>query len=782
MRLRRLGAFIAALVILTMPLAAQERTGGLAGVVTDTSKAPVPGATVTVTNKQTGAQRTGVSAGDGSFRFPDLAPGRYDVSIELQGFQKVTGDDLIILLGKTLDFNAELKPGAITETVNVTAESSKQIDLKSVTLQHNVTEEELDRIPKARTFQGIALVAPGVNAGDIEAGFTVHGASGAENAFLVDGVPTGSLVDGRTRENTVFEYLQEVQVKTSGINAEYGGALGGVISAVTKSGGNRHSGEAHYYYIGNGLSAGPVERIQLSPVDNQTVFHVQDDKQTDNRNEFGGSIGGPIVANRLFYFGSVSPRLVRRTNNYLFSNGTVPGSLNQDQTLWQAFGKVTYSSNRVTGSGSILLTPTNSTGSLGAYNGTGTNFRTSSSASNDPFKTQGFQQRQYNATGDANVFLTPSSFIAVRGGFFSDNYKDIGISQVTSYTYQATSVGAPNIPASLQGPIGTTNTPRTIINNFDDTKRSFVNVDYNHVFTKAGSHQLKGGLGYQHSTNNVDVSYPGGYVYLYWNQSFSSPFLGRQTGAYGYYRVDDFGTRGQVGGDITSLYAQDTWSVTPRLVLNLGLRTEYEVVPSFRPDIKADAFRFPFSQKMAPRLGAAYDIKGDGRMKVSGSWGRYFDWTKYSIARGSYGGDLWHIYYRSLDTLDISTLNTSNMPGRDIWGSSTGFRDLRGTNFQNTDPNVRPMYQDSTNIGFESQLNPTTVLSVNYVHNILTRTIEDFSALINGDNIYEIGNPGEGIATIYPASYPATANFPMPKPERKYDAVEVSLSRRFSKN
>ena len=105
-------------------------------------------------------------------------------------------------------------------------------------------------------------------------------------------------------QNTVFEYLQEVQVKTSGINAEYGGALGGVISAVTKSGGNRISGEAHYYYSGNAMSAGPVQRIQLSPVDNQTVFHLQDDKQKSNSNELGGSIGGPIVQDRLFFFAS----------------------------------------------------------------------------------------------------------------------------------------------------------------------------------------------------------------------------------------------------------------------------------------------------------------------------------------------------------------------------------------------------------------------------------------------------------------------------------------------
>ena len=105
-------------------------------------------------------------------------------------------------------------------------------------------------MPKGRSFQSIALTAPSVNSGEIEGGFQVNGASGAENAFTVDGVVTNSLIDGRSRQNTVFEYLQEVQVKTTGIAAEYGGALGGVISAVTKSGGNTFRGEAHYYYEG----------------------------------------------------------------------------------------------------------------------------------------------------------------------------------------------------------------------------------------------------------------------------------------------------------------------------------------------------------------------------------------------------------------------------------------------------------------------------------------------------------------------------------------------------
>ena len=320
-------------VVATNAATAQERFGGLSGVLTDASQAPVPGATVTATNKQTGATRTAVSGADGTYRIPDLEPGRYTVTVELPGFQKVQADDVLILLGRTADFPATLKVGGVSEVVTVSGDSEKQIDLRSTTVAHNVTAEEFDRMPKARSFQGIALTSPGVNQGDVEGGFQVNGASGAENSFTVDGVNTNSLLYGSSRQDTVFEYLQEVQVKTGGIAAEYGGALGGVISAVTKSGGNRFTGEGHYYYSGNAISASSVQRLQLSPLDDTTVLNVQDDKQKNNSNEVGGSIGGPIMKDHLFFFGSVSPRFMRRTNDYLFSNGTEPGSIPQSQTV-----------------------------------------------------------------------------------------------------------------------------------------------------------------------------------------------------------------------------------------------------------------------------------------------------------------------------------------------------------------------------------------------------------------------------------------------------------------
>ena len=373
---RRITAFAAGLVFVLMActIDAQERFGSVAGTVLDSSGAAVPGATVTTANKETGATQVTVSGPDGTYRVPDLDPGRYSITIELQGFQKVVVDNLIVLLGRTLTADAKLQPGVLSEIVSVTADATQQLDLASVTLAHNVTAEEFDRLPKGRSFQSIALAAPGVNSGEIEGGFQVNGASSAENVFTVDGVATNSLIYGSSRQNTVFEYLQEVQVKTGGIDAEYGGALGGVISAVTKSGGNLFAGEGHYYYIGNALSAGPVKRLVLDPNDLTTVGYFQDDKQANNQSEFGGSIGGPIVRDRLFFFGSVSPRVVRRTNDYMFSSGTEPGTIDQDQTAWQGFGKVTYSAGRLHANASVLMTPTRSTGRLPAYDSTGTNY------------------------------------------------------------------------------------------------------------------------------------------------------------------------------------------------------------------------------------------------------------------------------------------------------------------------------------------------------------------------------------------------------------------------
>jgi hypothetical protein len=757
----------------------------LTGTVTDESGGVLPGTTVNITNKVTGQVRSVVTGSDGRYSILDLDPGRYSVRIELTGFTSVQADDINVLLGRTLDLNAQLKVGNLAETVTVTAEATPVIDLRTTTIAHNVTAEEFDRLPKARSFQSIALTAPSVNSGEIEGGFQVNGASGAENSFTVDGVVTNSLIYGASRQNTVFEYLQEVQVKTTGISAEYGGALGGVISAVTKTGGNAFRGEAHYYYDGSGLSAGPVRRLVLDPISDATSFFIQDDKQPDHRNEFGGSIGGPIVRDRLFFFGSYSPRVANKTNTYLFENGADPGEIARNINYQQLFGKLTYSNQRFTAHGSALWTPTNADGTLAAYDGSVPNGIVTSQAALAPNITRGYEINQVNTSGTVDITLTNSSFLSARGGYFHDRYSDTGIPTTTSWTYQnSNALTMPGLPASVRLPNQATNTPRAQITEFDTTKRSFFNLDYNHAFVGAGTHTIKGGFGSQYSENTVNSFYPGGYVFVFWDTAFQ---FGGQSGrgTYGYYEVNDRRINGKAGATILSLYVQDSWTIGNRLTVNLGLRTENEKVPTFRPDYLENAIEFGFGDKLAPRLGATYDLRGDGRAKLFGSWGRYYDWTKYELVRGSFGAETWCIYYRGLETTDISSLNLDNKPGGDLWFSNPGgCRDRRVPSFAGSvDPEIEPMRQDSTSVGFEFQLNARSVMSLHYVHNELGETIEDVGYLTStGDEGYLISNPGKRQAAI---QFPYTATplgQPVPRPKRQYDAFEVSYSRRFADN
>ncbi len=348
----------------------------------------------------------------------------------------------------------------------------------------------------------------------------------------------------------------------------------------------------------------------------------------------------------------------------------------------------------------MLWTPTTSEGSLAAYDDSLPNSLSSSKASNQAQKTRGFEVPQTSYAGTLDFTLNNSSLISVRGGYFDDNYKDTGVPTFSSVSYQTSAIGLDYpISADQLGGVGFQNTPRIQLSEFDHTQRGYVQADFIKAFTMGGSHNLKGGVGFQHTANDVEVAYPGGgYVWVYWNRSFTSNDTGRtDRGPYGYYEVDDRGVQGKASADIWSLYVQDQWTIR-NVTLNLGLRTEREIIPSFRTDVQDVAFKFGFGDKLAPRIGASYDVFDDGRLKLYGSWGRYFDWTKYEVSRGAFGADVWRVRYRSLDTTDAFSLSGTNMPGRNLWNDDpNSFQDKRIPNFDTVDPNLKPMSQDAFN-------------------------------------------------------------------------------------
>jgi hypothetical protein len=788
--------------LLVTPAAwAQERFGNLEGVATDASGAVVPGATVTITNINTGRVRTLKTGPDGSYIARDLEPGRYTVKFEAPGFAAYEVPNVNLLVGKQLKIDGAMQVGTAQQTVQV-SEATVLVDTTSTMVAQNITAEEFDRLPKARTFQSLVTLSPSVNSGALENGFQVNGASAAENQFNIDGISTTSIITGASRQDAIFEILQEVQVKTGGVDAEYGGALGGVISAITKSGGNSLHGDVHYYYSGEKISAGPVRRLLLNPINDTTVTYEQDIKNPFSNHEVGYSLGGPLLKDKLFFFSAGSPRFTRAENTYLANSGTTPVKIKREQTFWQLFNKVSFDpSTRVRGSVFWLWSPTKSKGSLPAYDYFG-NSVTASTLALAPRPDIGYFSPQTNYGAQLDITPTPSSLISLRGGRFWDNYKDTGIPGFANVTYQTPIPTAPtgtfgadlinSIPANLRGGSNFYNTPR-FINNFHDLgTRTYFQADYTVITHLLGSHELRVGTGVQKNVNNVDQRYPGGgYVFVYWDRAFRSSVTGQtQRGNYGYYEVHDFRTRGTTGANLKNIYIQDKWRIK-RLTLNVGVRFESEAIPSFRRDIRDNAFEFGWTDKVAPRLGATYDLLGNGKIKLYGSWGRYFDWVKYSLSRGSFGADYWHVYYRALDIPDTFSLsgvipgvaasNGTNLPGKNIWSDVTGSsRDRRVPNFDTVIPGIKPMYSDLTNFGAEFQLNSTTVFRAGYVRNALGRTIEDLGVLVNGDEVYYYGNPGEGGATITPSSG-ATKPFATPKPVRTYNALELSITRRFAR-
>ena len=226
----------------------------------------------------------------------------------------------------------------------------------------------------------------------------------------------------------------------------------------------------------------------------------------------------------------------------------MPAPSTRSRPYNSAFGKVSYDpTSRLRTSFSVLWTPTTSSGTLPAYNGFAPNTISSTLASNEPQKTRGYKSPQTSYSGTVDYTLTDTSLLSFRGGYFDDNYMDTGIPQVSSVTYQAPNIGLPyGTPADLVGGIGFQNTPRVQFASMDHTKRGYADVDYIKAFTAGGNHNLKAGFGYQRTSNDVDNTYPGGgYVYIWWDKSFTSNVTGiSDRGQYGYYEVNDFGTRG----------------------------------------------------------------------------------------------------------------------------------------------------------------------------------------------------------------------------------------------
>ncbi len=759
------------MLALALPALAQEQRASIEGVVKDSSGGVLPGVTVEARNVTVGSVVTTVTDSMGVYRFPALAAGVYDVTATLDGFNPAKVAAVPLTLGQIKKVDLGLAIGGVTESVRVTAEVPL-VDVKQSARSTSINAAEINLLPKGRDFLSIVTQAPGVNNELKSGGIMIDGASAGENRYIVDGAETTNIQSGASGKQVMTDFVEEVQIKSSGYTAEFGGATGGVISVVTKSGTNTWRGNALFNYESSKLNgaARPTLRLKLS--DSNASEYITYPKDEYTRMEPGVSFGGPILKDKTWFYVAYQPTSVKYVRSV---TSTVDGStVTREQLQPRQY---------LTGNNTTQLS--NSFRTRVAYNNSWSKTKGAlqSLQGTDPLSNNydiGTTYPNWSLGAQADWVATPRLFVGLRVGYYTSDVHSYGIPAVARYSFQTTNIGQAGVPVAMQNATGFASIPTNSSTAYDKQTRLAFQLDGTWYGRLAGQHTIKGGVQIDRLGNDVTTGNLGNVVLLFWNRSYNG-----QTGTFGYYNVRSnlvkpkMGviTEGAVATNNYGLFLQDAWEVNRKLTINLGLRTENEKVPAYAAgaDIPSYGIEFKFQDKMAPRVGFAYDINGDGKWKAYGSWGIFYDIFKMELPRGSFGGDKWVNYYYSLDTANWTTLvDGASCPPACPGTKLAGPIDMRHPSFGSDaiDPNLKPMQSQEASFGLEHQLTTTTALSVRYVRKWLVRAVDDTGSLDADNNeIYIIANPGEGLTA---SAYPGVA---LPKPERVYNGVEFALTK-----
>jgi hypothetical protein len=782
----------------------QENNGAIQGQVKDQSGAVVPGAKVTAASPALPRPMDATSDSAGNYRFQSVPVGKYTVTATQSGFKTVSKQEVDVQLNKTSSVDFDLPAGNVAETVTVTA-SGESIDVTSSKAATNITETIINTTPKGRGFNSILPYAPGViydtragsspttsatlatgtsgnSPGGGVGGYSVNGASGSENSFVIDGVEVSNVRNAALgRESAIpFEFVREIQVKSGGYEAEYGGATGGVINVITKSGTNDFHGEGSLMFTNAGLNAAPRGFWQRNP-SQASVAEFFRQREDQYRTFYPVlALGGPILKDRLHFFGSYAPEVTRIERNINFLSG---GSKQTTQRILRHYGigRLDYAiTKNMQFNTSYLWTPIRIQGLL-----TGVDPRVAP-PSNDLSIGGGYTPASaYTAAWT----WTPTSklVLSARYGYkyLNDKGTTYGLPTAPLYLYQLATSGSgysgPAVPAQFAGAAGKQNVSNPFQVLYDITTRHNFYADVAYITRLFGQqHTFKGGYALNRIANNVQDDYPNGRFDFYWGSGFTRGSISNARGDYGYYIWED-GVRHNSTASSRNhgFYLQDAWQVHPRVTINAGVRIENEFLPPFTPEVNGvkipNPISFGWGDKIAPRIGGAWDVKGDGSWKLSASYGQFYDTMKYELARTSFGGDYWHERVYRLNSPDITKVSKATP---DALGSLIIDIDNRTIpinaqgQLDGIDPGIKPMLSREWMVASEHRLRQNMIASVRFTHKNLVRGIEDIGVLDAEENeVYVIGNPGFGQRSdtiiCAPSSDPC-----VPKAKRVYDGLE----------
>ncbi len=857
--------FMLALVLISGSIAFAQimPEGKITGKVVDDQGNPLPGVTVEATSPRLVGKAATVTDATGTFRLMALPSGTYQLTFSLPGFKTLVRKDIVLQLSQTLVLNVTIEPAAIEEQVTVVGQSPL-VDVKSTVKGQVMTKEVFMSLPRGRTFDTLISTMPGVTSEGITGGLSVDGATGTENMWYIDGANITNIHLGTRGQNVVLELVDEVKVTASGYNAEFGGSMGGVVNVISRSGGNTFHGDIMGYYNNNKLWMQGKDRqyLRQNPYVYGQYEYVSDDdlyfdggKKRDKYNRLEGivSFGGYILKDKLWFFASFDP---------IYIETKALRDFNQRQGPWSEFKQTNNYYN-----GSIKLTAAPARGlrvslsyvnNFYTYKGTIPSVNGTDNPNTD-YANYGYDYPNWNAAYSIDYTASNNLLLSLRGGYHLQNQTNPGV-KAPDHSMHYFSSGNSNYSKYLNDPYYIANPTLlhyTGWSNYstawDYKKRLYdnfsTNFDVTYYANFAGEHAFKAGVQWIYLHENVDQIIPHPLVNLYFGRTYNG--LGFPVGAgapeflddgvtpnpyygyYGYYMVRSsftsvYGYQWNVHSNNWALYIQDSWTIGNRLTINYGLRTESEYVPSFatnNPQLaNIKPIKFSFGDKLAPRIGAVYDVFGDSSLKIFAHFGIYYDVMKLYMAEGAFGGFKWITDYYALQDPDWTKIAASGLiddfASQQNGNTYAGSINYREVSFDTVDPNLKPVSQRNLSFGIEKKLSEDLSLSLRFVQNHLIRTIEDIGVYVRNPEtgmnreIYYIANPGYGYtkpaseggkfsdlltivtpdpdwvadpaawAAAHPGENPINLNYywywPEPKARREYYGLNVSLEKRFS--
>lgn len=820
-------------LFLSMSIFAQSQFGEISGTVSDPNGAVVPNATVTVTGVSVGLTKTATTDSNGFYAFRQLPPGTYNVSVAaVSGFAAKEIKGQTVILETSTPVNITLNVAGGTATVDVTGnELVAPVDATESKVQTSVTAAKIELLPKGNDFTSVLKTAPGTRGEGRAGGYSVDGASGSENVFIIDGQEVTNFRTGTLNGNNAIpnQFVQEVQIKSSGFEAEFGGATGGVINVVTKGGSNAWRGEFGSNFETTKLNGG--RRPILSRFTNGSgasflqTYEYNTFRKQDGHNWFPtANLNGPIIKDKLWFSGSYSPQTF--SNNYVTdfytaaprtALGTLPARSYRFSERYAAESKFEYAFarldaqpwNSVRLSSTFLWNPQINTGVLpfdtASFGGTPASLTLNGTTYTgaDLYSRQGGRQT-------ANNFTAQGSWTPTSNFIFSSRYSRGFLNQkgnnyfVFSGTRYICSAGNANIPSACPTGAGD---PANSLTKFDVSVRTNWEADATYFLNFSNvRNEIKGGYQRFRVKNDVNLGYADtGVLQFYYDRNIAdlgAPVTVSPT-AIGAGTLTRFGTFGTGENTNQSIYIQDKIQFGGRFTLNAGVRFEKEDLPAFNSF--APPINFGWGDKIAPRFGASYALNKRGTAKVFGSYGKFFDRLKFELPRGSFGGD----FYR-VDFFEIfpgqnwrTSFNKASVVGSfsDAPGGAcptTGFiasgaqsrcqYDYRiASNNPNAsiedgkvDPNLHPFQQDEWTVGYQQELSRNYVLSSRFTYKDVKWAVEDAGVRNNaGSEAYILGNPGSGLHLQLLQSLGYTKSV---KPQRNYKGWDISLDKRLSNN